>query len=338
VGIVQLDHDLFRKQPQVVMILFETVNDIVNCCRCQKIFLFETQFPPLLNIVGRIKNFGDIFRHHLFFKRPDIIAFVEEFQIKFPRSLGAPETQGVDRVRPVTGNGGVMGHGHDIFGVNPVVIKPAGFIPGLGDFAVKPDLMKVLRPVQFPRVGIAQPVVGNLYLGAVNNFLSEDAVLITDAVAVRRNRHGRHRVKKTGGQSSQTAVTKPGILLLGKNLGEIMAERFHGVTEIIQQSQIQQRVFQRTPHQKFQRDVIDPLGVFIVICLLRVHPAGYHPLSYRVGKGDVDITFQGRISVLAEGIFHMLKEGLDNLHGSIKIGSCLLEVFSIGAHAVLMLT
>jgi hypothetical protein len=83
-GVIKLDHDLFREMSQVGMKLFEAIEYIVDCCRSEKILLLETELSPLLDIVGRVENLGDVLRSHLFFQSPDIIPFVKELEIELP--------------------------------------------------------------------------------------------------------------------------------------------------------------------------------------------------------------------------------------------------------------
>src|SRR6516165_6717214 len=83
------------------------------------------------------------------------------------------------------------------------------------DRAEKFDFDRFLQAGDLPRVALAQPVVRLLALPAVLDRLSEHAVLVTQAVAHRRQFHRRHRVEKTRGEAAQATVsqTRIGFLL-----------------------------------------------------------------------------------------------------------------------------
>src|SRR6185369_2604771 len=108
-----------------------------------------------------------------------------------------------------------------------------GFGGGLNHLAVELYLVQMRLAVELPRVGVTKPVVRNFDLCAIDYFLPENSILITYSVPVRRYRHGSHGVEETGRKSSQATVPEPGILFFGKYLGKIVAEGFHGVSEII---------------------------------------------------------------------------------------------------------
>ena len=64
--------------------------------------------------------------------------------------------------------------------------------------AAKLDAVIDLGPGKLPGVVGVEPVVGRLHLAAVNNGLTEHAIVVADAVAVTRDTKRGHRVQKTG--------------------------------------------------------------------------------------------------------------------------------------------
>lgn len=117
-GIVQLNGNLVGQEPEIGVFFLEAVEDIMDGCRSKKIFLLETQLLTLDNVVGRIEHLGDGFRLHLLFHGADVVSLVEELQVEVTARLGAPQAHGVDRVVLVTGDGRIVGHGHDIFRID----------------------------------------------------------------------------------------------------------------------------------------------------------------------------------------------------------------------------
>src|SRR5512134_3628810 len=59
-----------------------------------------------------------------------------------------------------------------------------------------------------PRIAEAQPVVRLLDLVAVVDMLLEDAVVVAEAVADRRQLQCRHGVEKTGGEPPEAAIAE----------------------------------------------------------------------------------------------------------------------------------
>src|SRR5688572_25327689 len=80
-----------------------------------------------------------------------------------------------------------------------------------------------------PRIAVAQPVVGRLGLVAVDDVLAEDAVLVTDSVAVEGKAERGRGVEEAGRQAAKTAVAEAGVALtLGESL-ELIADAPHGL-------------------------------------------------------------------------------------------------------------
>ena len=90
--------------------------------------------------------------------------------------------------------------------------------------AAKHDLECHLRAHDLPRVAKAKPLVGDLHLPAVTNRLVEDAELVADAVANRRNVEGRERVHVARREAAQSAVAETGLFFLLEKAGQILTE------------------------------------------------------------------------------------------------------------------
>ena len=77
-----------------------------------------------------------------------------------------------------------------------------------GHAAAQPDLHAERPVVAEPRITVALPVIRLFVLRALNKMLAKQAVLVVQAIANRRLAGGGHRIEKTGGQPSQTAVAQ----------------------------------------------------------------------------------------------------------------------------------
>lgn len=76
---------------------------------------------------------------------------------------------------------------------------------------------------KLPRVKL-EPVVGNLDLVAVNDFLLEDAVAVAQAIAPGGVVERGETVKEAGGETAETTVAEGGVVLLFDDVLDAEAE------------------------------------------------------------------------------------------------------------------
>jgi hypothetical protein len=70
---------------------------------------------------------------------------------------------------------------------------------------------------ELPRIKV-QPIIGHLDLVAVNYFLLEDTVSVSQPIAPRRVVERSQTVKEASGKSSKTSVAKGSVVLLLNNI------------------------------------------------------------------------------------------------------------------------
>ncbi|MNL58310.1 hypothetical protein D3C87_1819370 [compost metagenome] len=87
----------------------------------------------------------------------------------------------------------------------------AGLIGHGLDATAEADRINHLGTLEFPGVAEIQPVFGLLLLPAVDNGLSEQAVLITNAIAMTGNAQGRHAFHEARRQASEATIAQRGI-------------------------------------------------------------------------------------------------------------------------------
>jgi hypothetical protein len=148
----------------------------------------------------------------------DVVALVEVLEVEVAAGLGRPQAHVVHRAGVVAGDRVVVGHGHDVVGLDPLVAFLAVLVGELDHAAVELDLVEHLGPREFPGVAVAQPVVRVLDLLAVLDALVEHAVFVADAVAVAGDAHGRHRIEEAGGEPAEAAVAERRV---GLDLGDV---------------------------------------------------------------------------------------------------------------------
>src|SRR5262245_12129527 len=92
------------------------------------------------------------------------------------------------------------------------------------DPAAEMDVVAHLRTGELPRIAEREPILRIFVLPAVADHLPEQAVVVTDAVAVGRDAKGREAFHETGGQTTEAAVAERGVRLGGPQAIEIHAE------------------------------------------------------------------------------------------------------------------
>ncbi len=301
-GVVELDRDLVRQRVETVVHLPVAVQDVLQRGAHKQVLLLQAQHAAVGGAVVRVEHLGEIFGGILVLDRPDIVARVEGAQVEVARRLGRPQPQIVHGVGAVAGDGRVVGHGHDLLGVHPVVARPAVFVREAHHAPVKVHRVEHLRARELPGVAIAQPVVRLLHLAATLDALAEHAVLVADAVAHARQSEGGHGVEEAGGEPSQPAVAQPGLVLgLAQHL-EVDTDLHERLAYRLVDAHVQQTVHERTAHEELKRQVIDTFGIGVVIAPLRFHPALHEPVAHGVGHGVQPVAVGGGVHVLADRI------------------------------------
>src|SRR4249919_1176131 len=89
--------------------------------------------------------------------------------------------------------------------------------------AIQFDLHLLFWASDLPRVLAAEPVIRLLELPAILDRLFEDAVLVTQPIAHRRELQCGHRVQEAGRQPSESTVAQSGVRLLLEYSGPIDA-------------------------------------------------------------------------------------------------------------------
>ena len=98
--------------------------------------------------------------------------------------------------------------------------QPAVRVGGVLGAAAEADRVLDLVAADLPRVAVAQPAIGALDLPAVADVLIEDAELVAQAVADRRDVERRERVHVAGGEPAEAAVAEARLLLVLEQLVE----------------------------------------------------------------------------------------------------------------------
>ena len=165
----------------------EAADDVAQRAGDEEVLLDQAQLLARLGLVIRVKNLGDRLALRLGRERLAVAAAVERLEIDLLRRARFPQAQEIHRVGAVAGDRDVVGHADDLRRVHPARDVVALVVEDVFHVAVELDRLRVFRPHDFPRRAEAHPVVGQLDLVAVAEFLAEEAELVMDAVADRRD-------------------------------------------------------------------------------------------------------------------------------------------------------
>jgi len=220
------------------------------------------------------------------------------------RSLAGPESQVVCRLSGITGNGHVVGDGLDGLAAFPVTDGLARLIGGLVDVAVELNLTSVSAfcPCKFsgeythinghimsrelPRVEI-KPVVGDLNLITINDFLLEDTIPVPQTITPSRIVQRCQTVEEAGSQTAQSAIAQRSVVLLLNNV--LDAETEVGKTSLgeILLSNVEHSIVQGSSHQELQAEVVDTLAVSKGLTLLGAIPLKDQTITESQAGGGV---------------------------------------------------
>ncbi len=107
----------------------------------------------------------------------------------------------------------------------------------------------------FPRIAEAQPLVRLLHLPAVDDLLLEDAELVADAVADRRNLERRERIEETRGETAEAAVAEAGLVFAGEQLIEVQADLGDRRAHVVVHAEVHEVVAEVRPHQELGGEI-----------------------------------------------------------------------------------
>ena len=276
----------------------------------EEIFLTQTQLLPGFGAVGRIKDTGDTFGAGHFRHGAQVVTGVEALQVQIFHGAGTPQTQGVDARPAPADHRRVVGNRAHGFRRRPDL---TGFAIGIGDgfdAAAEADRVHHFRPFEFPRVAEIQPVFGLFLLPAIDNCLTEQAVLITNAIAMASDTEGRHAFHEARRETTEAAVAERRVGLQQADALQIDAQFGQRFTSDVEQAEVAQAVVEQAADQELQREVINPLLAFAVDLPGVVHPVFDHVITRSQGDGFEPVMVEGVIGVFAHGVGEFGQDGV----------------------------
>eukprot|EP00128_Syssomonas_multiformis_P015811 Colp12_sorted_trinity150504_noHs@1565 len=318
VSVVQLDSDLLREVLEVgtgdVAVAeggrLVTTDNILERGRGQEILLLETKLLALEEVVVGVEHTGDVLGQVAVNDSSDVVTMVEVGEIEAVGASRRPQTHGVAYgVLAVARDGRVVGHSHHDLAVRPGEAEATS----VDDVAIEQHRGGILRTSDFPRVAVAEPVVGDLDLLAVTNLLLENTILITETVAISGQGKGRHGVKEARSKTAKTTVAETSVLLNAFKSLNIKTKLVHGLLALIAHTEVNHGVGESTTHVVFKRQVVNTLGILLVVGLLGTDPLANKTVTNSVCKGHEVVMLGGHISILDEGVMKVTVKHLFHL-------------------------
>ena len=222
---------------------------------------------------------------------------VEGLEIELFGGARFPEAKEVHRVGAVAGHRDVIGNAHQFLPAHPARDVVAAVVEDVLDVAIDLDLGGVLGAHDLPRGSVLHPGVGQLDLVAIAKFLLEEPVLVMDAVADGGKVQGRQRVQEAGGQPAQAAVAQPHVILLMAKFLVVETQFLQGVHHVAIDARAVEAVGKEPAHQKLQREIINPLGVAVVVHGRRGDHSLHDHALHRLGGRQPPIALRRRRGV-----------------------------------------
>src|SRR5208283_2291953 len=197
---------VLAKRADVAMLLDVAADEIEQGGGGEEVFLPQAQFLAGRRRIARIEHLGYRIGAHRIRKSDDEVAGVEGVELEWIGRARRPQAQGVDVLAAPIDDRGVVANRLDRFGRLPDV--PSALVVAVDhiDPAAEANRVIVFEALELPRIAVGQPVFGSLLLPPSPDDLPEQAIVVSDAVAVRGDLEGRHAVHETGGETAKAAV------------------------------------------------------------------------------------------------------------------------------------
>ena len=309
-GVVELGAELLVEAFQRQLLDLHDPQHVLQRARHEEVLLGQPQFLALDVLVIRVEHLRQVLRHHLLADRALIVAAVELGKVEGFRRFRLPQPQRVRGVVAIAEDRRVVGDSHHRAVRHPAHVQPALFIPAALGAAAELHFRRPLRPAQLPGIAVAQPLVGLLDLPAIDDLLVEDAELVADAVADRRDFQCRQRVDEAGREAAETAVAEARFLFLVEQVVEVQPQFLHRLAGRVGQAEIDQVVAQMRAHQEFGREIGDGSRAALLVLVGGRDPALQQPVADGVGQCQVVVGLGRQRRELALRVEQVVQEGV----------------------------
>ena len=315
VRVVELDGGMVRQRREVAMLREVPAHEVLQRRRREKELLPEAQFESGRRLVARIEHARDSLEPHTVGQRPDVIATIEIGEPQ--RIVGArrPQPECVDVAPAPADDRRVVGERGDRLRRMPLVTRRRAAIVDRIDGAAEADRVGDFGPLELPRIPPRQPVLRQFMLPAVLHHLTENAMVVADAVTVRGDRQRGHAFHEARREPPEPAIAQRRVRLDRAQPFERNTQFAERVLRRRGEPEVAERVHQQASDQELERQVVDALPAVAVRCAGRLHPAVDGVVAYGERGRDEPVVIAGVAGILAHRIRELVEdqraEGLD---------------------------
>jgi hypothetical protein len=198
--------------------------------------------------------------------------------------------------------------GGDRFGRDPDASRAAVAVDDFLDVPAKAHRVHDARPLEFPRVAEREPLLRHLVLPAVVDDLPEDAVVVADAIAVRRDAERRHALHVARGEAAQAAVAQRRVRLEPAQPVEIDAEHVERLAHRRCQPEVGHRIDEQSPDQELEREIVDALATGAVGGARRIEPAIDDAVAHGERRRHEPVVIQRVRAILADHVGELAED------------------------------
>ena len=296
VGVIELNGNLIGEGVPGVISQMKTANNVAQRTCAEEVLLLEPQLLALGCLVVRIKHLTDIFSIGFHFDGTHIVAGIKKLEIELVGGPCAPQTQNINRRRAVTGHQRGVRFAKHMHPRVPARALAALFVGVAFGAPVQANFDHIIGARKLPGRTVEKPLVGFLDLTPINEGLFENPELVANPIADRRDVHCRQRVDEAGGEPPQAAVAEAGFDIKLKQFievvpvgGEDLADQFGGVC-------VEQILGQLFAEHIFGREIVDELGISLVMGVSGLAAAGHQQVTHDERKGGVDAALTGGLN------------------------------------------
>ena len=256
VRVVDMNGDAVREPGKRAVGRVIVAENTLQRRRNEEVLLRQTKQFSLVVVVGRIELLRDLLGAAGLFKRFDVGPLRREAEGRHRRLLRFPEPERVDGVGGRAGDHQIVGDGAHfvVFGVRDLELS---VFPTLADLPAETDRHTLFGTRDQPRAAVFDPLIGNLDLFSVDEFLTEKPVLVEQRIPRRRIVERRKRIHKAGGKPTEPTVSEPRVGLAGENRGEIASVVEQHFVKRLADAEVVHVFFKRTPDEKLHTEIAD---------------------------------------------------------------------------------
>ena len=301
---------MIGQRQQVAVLRLVPAQEVLQRCRREEDLLPEPQLVAGGRGVVGVEHARDRLEAHPVGERAHVIALVEVFHRQRVGRTRRPQAQRVHVRAAPPGDRRVIRHGLYALGRMP---HRAGCAVGIGDDLhppAEPDGVGNLRPRELPRVPGGQPILRKLDLPAVPQALPEDAVVVANAVPVRRNAQRRQALHVARRKPAEAAIAKRRVRLELPQAVEVHAEVGERGIGDVGEAEVAERVAHQASGEELEGEVVDALGSLAIGALGRVHPVFDDAIAHGQRRRQQPVVIEGVLRILADEVGELGDDGV----------------------------